>query len=67
MCRFKVVDVLAIQECMEGYKKLIELIPTVDDVEDELKEQRIKVINRISRLCDEAIGKEKEENNECAR
>jgi hypothetical protein len=59
MCKFNVVDVLAIQECMEGYKRLIEWLPTMDEVEDELKEQRIKVIDRISRICDEVIASEK--------
>lgn len=59
MCKFNVVDILAIQECMEGYRRLIEWIPTLDEVEDELKEQRIKIIDRISRICDEAIEKEK--------
>lgn len=59
MCKFTVVDVLAIQECMEGYRKLIEWLPTMDEVEDELKEQRLKVIDRIDRICDEVIEKEK--------
>ena len=59
MCKFSVVDVLAIQECMDGYKRLIEWMPAMDEVEDELKEQRIKVINRIMRLCDDVIDNEK--------
>lgn len=59
MCKFNVVDVLAIQECMDGYKRLISWMPTMDEVEDELKEQRLKVINRIMRLCDEVIENEK--------
>lgn len=59
MCKFTVVDVLAIQECMEGYRKLIEWLPTMDEVEDELKEQRLKVIDRIDRICDEVIEVEK--------
>lgn len=63
MCKFNVVDVLAIQECMDGYRKLIEWLPTMDEVEDELKEQRIKVINRIMRLCDEAIEYERGRHN----
>lgn len=59
MCKFNIVDVLAIQECMDGYKKLIEWMPTIDEVEDELKEHRLKVIDRISTLCDEAIDSER--------
>lgn len=59
MCKFNVVDVFAIQECMDGYKRLIEWMPAMDEVEDELKEQRIKVINRINKLCDEAIEYER--------
>lgn len=59
MCKFNVVDVLAIQECMDGYRKLIEWLPAMDDVEDELKEQRLKVIDRINRICDEVIDHEK--------
>ena len=31
MCKFNVVDVLAIQECMDGYKRLIEWLPTMDE------------------------------------
>lgn len=63
MCKFNVVDVLAIQECMDGYKRLISWMPTMDEVEDELKEQRIKVINRIMRLCDNVIDNEKGRHN----
>ena len=63
MCKFSVLDVLAIQECMEGYKRLIEWLPTLDEDEDELKEQRIKVIDRISGICDEAIEFEKGKQN----
>lgn len=59
MCKFNVIDVISIQECMEGYKKLIEWMPTKDEVEDELKEHRLKVIDRISTLCDEAIENER--------
>ena len=59
MCRFNVIDVLAIQECMDGYRRLISWLPTMDEVEDELKEQRLKVIDRISKICDEVIDGEK--------
>ena len=63
MCKFNVVDVLAIQECMDGYKRLIEWLPTMDEVEDELKEQRLKVIDRINKICEEAIELEKVRQN----
>ena len=59
MCKFNVLDVLTIQECMEGYKRLIEWLPTLDEGEDELKEQRIKIIDRISKICDDVIEFEK--------
>lgn len=59
MCNLNVLDILAIQECMVGYKRLIEFLPPVDDVEEELKEQRLKLIDRITNVCEDLIAEEK--------
>lgn len=59
MCKFNVVDILSIQECMEGYKKLIEWMPAMDEYEEEMKGERLKIISRINRICEEVISKEK--------
>lgn len=45
------MDLCAIQECMVAYKKMIEWLPTVDEVEQEMKRDRIDVINHIVKIC----------------
>ena len=50
-----VQDLSAIQECMIGYKKLVEWIPAQNEVELDLKADRINVINHIISLCDKEL------------
>ena len=54
-------DLLAIQECMRGYKKLVEWMPAQSYDEQELKDNRINVINHISALCDKELTRLSEE------
>ena len=50
-------DLCAIQDCMIGYKKIIEWMPVQNEMEAELKSQRIDIINHIVKICDnELIG-----------
>ena len=44
-------DLCTIQECMIGYRKLIEWLPVIDEAEVDLKAQRIDIINHIMNLC----------------
>lgn len=50
-------DLCAIQECMVGYKKLIEWLPVQNEIEVELKSQRINTINHIMGLCGKELTK----------
>ena len=58
-------DLCAIQECMIGYRKLIEWLPVQSEVEVDLKADRINTINHIVKLCgNELIRLSEEYRNE---
>lgn len=63
MCKFNVVDVIAIQECLEGYKKLIEWIPPLDDDDENMKSARLQIIEYLSNACEKVLSEEKEKHN----
>ena len=63
MVKLNVIDLASIQDCLSAYKKLIEWIPPVGEVEVEMKEERIKVINHLLRKT-EAIIREEATKNE---
>lgn len=54
-------DLCAIQECMVGYRKLIEWLPVQSEMEVDLKSQRIDVINHIMNLCGKELTRLSEE------
>lgn len=47
-----VMDLQAIQECMVGYRRLIEWLPVTNEMEVDLKHERIGTINHIINLTD---------------
>ena len=57
------MDLCAIQECLTAYKRLIEWLPTCDDVETEMKEDRMNVIRHLNQVC----GRELERLSEVYR
>ena len=63
MVKLNVIDLASIQDCLSAYKKLINWIPPVDEVEVEMKEERIKIINHLLRKT-EAIVREEASRNE---
>lgn len=54
-------DLLAIQECMNGYRQLVNWVPAQSQQEAVLKEQRLEVINHISAVCDQELTRLSEE------
>ena len=63
MVKLNVIDLASMQDCLSAYKKLIEWIPPVGEVEVEMKEERIKIINYLLRKT-EAIIREEAAKNE---
>lgn len=55
MCRLNALDLCAIQECMDGYRKLVEWIPPLDTVDEEMKSDRLRVIAYITDKCEQAL------------
>lgn len=50
-----VIDLVSIQECLDGYRKIISSLPVEDTVELELKEERLRLINYLIRRCEGAM------------
>lgn len=44
-------DLCGIQECLMGYRKYIEWVPTTSVMEQELKANRIDTINHLMNIC----------------
>ena len=55
MCKLNALDLCAIQECMDGYRKLVEWIPPLDTVDEEMKSDRLRVIDYITDKCEQAL------------
>lgn len=55
------MDLCAIQECMIGYRKLIEWLPVQSEDEVDLKQERINTINHIVKLCGNELTRLSEE------
>lgn len=51
------IDLCAIQECMIGYRKLIEWLPVQNETEVDLKADRINTINHIIKLCGQELAR----------
>lgn len=63
MVKLNVIDLASMQDCLSAYKKLIDWIPPVGEVEVEMKEERINIINHLLRKT-EAIIREEATKNE---
>lgn len=57
------MDLCAIQECLTAYKKMIEWLPVCDDVEADLKAERMNTIRHLVQTC----GRELERLSEVYR
>lgn len=44
-------DLCAIQECLVAYKKLLDWLPALNELEVEMKADRIDTINYLIKLC----------------
>lgn len=62
MVKLNVIDLASIQDCLSAYKKLIDWIPPVGELEVEMKEERIKIINYLLRKTEAIIRKEADRN-----
>lgn len=54
-------DLCAIQECLIAYKKLLDWLPTLNELEVEMKADRIDIINHLVRVCGAELNKISEE------
>ena len=63
MVKLNIVDLASIQDCLSAYKKLIDWIPPVGEIEEEMKEEKIKIINHLL-IKTEAIIREEANRNE---
>ena len=61
MCKFSIVDIHSIQECLVAYKSLIGWLPITCLEEMDLKDERLKVIEYLSDKCEEALATAEEE------
>lgn len=61
MCRLNALDLCAIQECLDGYRKLVEWIPTLDTTDEEMKIDRLRIITYLSDKCENEIVRMKDE------
>ena len=63
MVKLNVIDLASIQDCLSAYKKLIDWMPPVGEIEVEMKAERMKTINYLLRKT-EAIIREEAYRNE---
>ena len=54
-------DLCAIQESLVAYKKLLDWLPALSELEVEMKADRIDVINYLVKLCGTELNKISEE------
>lgn len=54
-------DLYAMQECLMAYKKLLDFIPTIDELDLELKNNRIDIIQHLMRACSTELNRLSEE------
>ena len=60
------MDLYAIQECMLGYKQVVQWLPVLNEMDVDLKQERINTINHVIDLCDKEMAKLSEAyRNEC--
>ena len=54
-------DLCAMQECLVAYKKLLDWLPTLNELEVEMKADRIDIINHLIKVCGGELNKISEE------
>ena len=54
-------DLCAVQECLVAYKKLLDWLPTLNELETEMKADRIDIINHLVKICGVELNKISEE------
>lgn len=54
-------DLCTIQECMVGYRKLVEWLPATNEIEVGMKADRIDTINYVIRACGTELTRLSEE------
>lgn len=64
MCKMKVLDVIAMQECLEGYKKVVEWMPFINDEDERMKLGRLQVVDHLIDVCEDVLSHEKGANND---
>lgn len=47
----------AIQECLVGYRKLVEWLPVQCEAEQDIKAERINIINNLMSVCGRELTK----------
>ena len=62
MAKLNVIDLASIQDCLSAYKKLIDWIPPVGEIEVEMKEERLRIINYLLRKTETIIREEATKN-----
>jgi hypothetical protein len=60
LTKFNVLDLASIQECLFAYRKLIEWLPCGCDNEEDMKKNRIDLVNHLLTKCEVLIRKESE-------
>lgn len=54
-------DLCAIQESLIAYKKLLDWLPVLNELETEMKGERIDIINHLVKLCGTELNRISEE------
>lgn len=62
MIKLNAVDLSSIQECLFAYHKLIKWLPTIDDTEKALKQDRLEIVEFLINKCERIIRQEAREN-----
>ena len=62
MVKINVIDLASIQDCVSAYKKLIDWMPPIGEIEVEMKEERMKIINYLLRKTETIIREEADRN-----
>lgn len=56
--KFNPIDIISIQDCLEGYKKLVQAIPAQDELDIILKDERIRIISHLLNKCEDVLRKD---------
>ena len=59
----ELLDILAMQECLDSYKKLLDWFPATDKYEETLREGRLKLIDSLIDKLEEQLEVFKNEDD----